>query len=30
LTMSFKQILNYEDLHALIEEVVCEILNDNF
>jgi mannose-1-phosphate guanylyltransferase/phosphomannomutase len=30
LNMSFKQILKHEDLHGLIEEVVSEILNDNF
>jgi histidinol-phosphate phosphatase family protein len=30
LNMSFKQILKHEDLHLLIEEVVSEILNDNF
>ena len=30
LTMGFKQILNYENLHELIETVVSDILNDNF
>ncbi len=28
--MSFKQVLNHEDLHQLVEEVVSEFLNDNF